>query len=154
MTGHCAPAVAPKLREEHERRRAEAFALQSFGSGNRRDQLSGEVQLLTQVYDRFNARDLEATLAAIHPGVQWANGMEGGYVHGREAVRDYWTRQWGMIDPHVEPVGFSTRADGRVVVAVHQMVRDLAGKVLVDQMVSHVFLIEDGQICRFDIGEH
>ena len=93
------------------------------------------------------------TLAAIHPGVQWANGMEGGYVHGREAVRDYWTRQWGMIDPHVEPVGFSTRADGRVVVAVHQVVRDLAGKALVDQMVSHVFLIEDGQIRRFDIGE-
>jgi hypothetical protein len=29
--------------------------------------------------------------------------MDGGYVHGREAVREYWTRQWTMVSPHVEP---------------------------------------------------
>jgi hypothetical protein len=36
-----------------------------------------------------------------------------------------------MIDPHVEPVEFSIGSDGKVVVEVHQIVRDLQGKLLV-----------------------
>ena len=45
----------------------------------------------------------EEVLALMRPDVKWANGMEGGWVHGHDAVRAYWTRQWGLIDPHVEP---------------------------------------------------
>jgi hypothetical protein len=71
--------------------------------------------------------------------------MEGGHVHGRGGVRDYWTRQWGMIVPHVEPVGFATAVGGAIEVEVHQIVRDLQGGVLSDKMVK------DGQIRRFDI---
>src|SRR5258705_9031085 len=47
--------------------------------------------LLGGVYAAFNARDVDRVLAAMHPDVDWPNGMEGGYVHGRDAVRDYWT---------------------------------------------------------------
>ncbi len=107
--------------------------------------------LLRLLYDRFNARDMESLLAAMHDDVVWANGMEGGYVHGREGVRGYWTRQWAAIDPHVEPVKFSAGAEGEVIVEVHALVRDLNGNVLTDRMVSHVFRIEDGLIRRFDI---
>ena len=32
------------------------------------------------------------------------NGMDGGHVLWPEAVREYWTRQWAMVSPHVEPV--------------------------------------------------
>jgi hypothetical protein len=56
-----------------------------------------------------------------------------------------------MIDPHVEPVGFSITTDGQVVVEVHQTVRDLQGNLLVDQMVGHIFRFENGLIKRFDI---
>jgi ketosteroid isomerase-like protein len=115
--------------------------------------MSIDVKFLKQVYERFNARDIEAVLAALHTDVTWANGMEGGHVHGREAVRSYWTRQWAAIDPCVEPTGFSTGADGEIVVEVHQTVRDLQGAVLVDQMVGHIFRIENGLITRFDIRE-
>ena len=73
----------------------------------KRDLNVGEVDLLKRVYDRFNARDMETLLAAMHEDVIWANGMEGGHVHGRDEVRGYWTRQWTMIDPHVEPVAFA-----------------------------------------------
>ena len=38
-----------------------------------------------------------------------------------------------------------------MVVEVHTTVCDLAGKLLVDQMVGHLFGIEDGLIRRFDI---
>lgn len=48
-------------------------------------------ELLGRLYDRFNARDMEAVLAALHPDVVWANGMDGGHVHGRDGVRSYWT---------------------------------------------------------------
>jgi hypothetical protein len=113
--------------------------------------MSDEMDLLKRVYDRFNARDMETVLAAMHEDVIWANGMEGGHVHGRDEVRSYWTRQWTMIDPHVEPVAFAHGPEGEVVVEVHQLVRDLNGNLLADKMVGHVFRIENGLIMRFDI---
>ena len=109
------------------------------------------VEFLKGVYERFNARDMESVLGAMQDDVVWANGMEGGHVHGREGVRAYWTRQWATIDPHVEPVQFSIDAGGTVVVEVHSLVRDLDGNVLADSMVGHVFRIEGGLIQRFDI---
>lgn len=81
----------------------------------------------------------------------WANGMDGGHVQGREGVRAYWTRQWTMIDPRVEPVEFSRTDDGRIVVEVHQVVRSMSGEVLLDQMVGHIFSVEGGLVKRFDI---
>jgi hypothetical protein len=113
--------------------------------------MPADVKFLERLYENFNARDMEALLAAMHPDVTWANGMEGGHVHGREAVRDYWTRQWSMIDPHVEPTAFSSGPDNKIIVEVHTTVRDLQGAVLADQMVGHIFTIENGLITRFDI---
>ena len=113
--------------------------------------MSTEVELLEHVYERFNARDIDAVLAVLDPDVVWANGWEGGHLHGCDAVRDYWTRQWAALDPHVEPIVFSTGADGEIVVEVHQTVRDLERAVLVDQMVGHIFRVESGLITRFDV---
>jgi ketosteroid isomerase-like protein len=113
--------------------------------------VNAEEEFLRHIYDRFNARDMEAVLAAMHEDVLWANGMEGGHVQGREGVRAYWTRQWAMVDPRVEPVTFARGPDGEVVIEVHQVVHDLSGTLLVDQRVGHIFRIEDGLIRRFDI---
>jgi hypothetical protein len=55
--------------------------------------MDGDVELLKRIYDRFNARDIVGVLAVLADDVAWANGMDGGHVHGREAVREYWTRQ-------------------------------------------------------------
>jgi limonene-1,2-epoxide hydrolase len=120
---------------------------------NGRLAMEEKIELLNYVYKRFNARDMEAVLAALHEDVTWANGMEGGHVHGRDAVRAYWTRQWAMVNPHVEPVKFATGPDGEVVVEVHQVVRDLAGVLLLDHMVGHIFRIDEGAIRRFDIRD-
>ena len=114
--------------------------------------MAGEVELLKRIYGRFNARDMETVLAAMHNDVAWANGMEGGHVHGREGVRSYWTRQWAIVDPHVEPVGFSIGPEQEFILDVHQVVHDLEGKLLLDQMVVHIFRFEDCLIKRFDIG--
>ncbi len=89
-------------------------------------------EVLTTAYHAFNVRDIDAVLATMHPDVAWPNGMEGGYVQGHRGVRDYWTRQWGVIDPHVEPRRFGTDGEGRIVVDVHQVVRDRGGKIVSD----------------------
>jgi ketosteroid isomerase-like protein len=107
--------------------------------------------VLTRAYAAFNARDIDGVLAAMHPDVDWPNGWEGGRVRGHEQVRDYWTRQWAAIDPTVEPVGFWTDREGRTVVSVHRVVRDLHGRVVSDGMVGHVHRIEDGLIRSMEI---
>ena len=113
--------------------------------------MPSDTELLAYLYDRFNARDMEALLAHMHRDVVWANGFEGGYVYGHDGVLDYWTRQWATIDSRAEPVGFSIGADGTTEVEVHLTARDLKGDLLFDKMGRHIFRIENGLIRRFDI---
>lgn len=110
-------------------------------------------EILSTIYNAFNDRQIETVLAALHPDVDWPNGMEGGRVLGRNNVRDYWTRQWAVVDPIVKPVGIAEDANGRFVVDVHQVVRDLSGKILLDQMIQHVYDFQDDLIVRMDIQE-
>jgi hypothetical protein len=72
-------------------------------------------------------------------------------VKGRDGVRDYWQRQWAALDPRVEPRAFSWDADGRITVTVHQIVRDLTGKVLSDQMVKHIYEMQGGLVLRMEM---
>jgi len=122
--------------------------------------MNDDVKVLERIYERFNARDIEGVLSALTDDVAWANGMDGGYVHGRDAVREYWTRQWSMVSPHVEPVGFHRIVDGAIKVDVRQTIRDLEGKPLQgqthglkDKTVGHVFRFRDGKIAGFDIQD-
>jgi len=110
-----------------------------------------ELELLTAAYRDFNARRIDAVLARMQPDVDWPNGMEGGRVHGHEEVRAYWTRQWTLLDPHVDPVDMHIQPDRRVRVQVHQVVHDLAGNLLADSAVHHVYSFRDGLIERMEI---
>ena len=119
-----------------------------------------DIKVLQHIYDRFNARDIDGVLIALTDDVAWANGMDGGYVHGRAAVREYWTRQWTMVSPHVEPVQFHRTAEDAIVAEVRQSVRDLEGKPLQgqthglkDKTVGHVFHLRGGKVARFDIQD-
>ena len=105
------------------------------------------------MYDAFNARDIDGVLATMADDVDWPRAFKGDRVRGHEAVRDYWREQWAEIDPRVDPVDIGQRADGRVEVRVHQVVRDLDGKVLADGEVLHVYEIRDGLVARMDVEE-
>lgn len=110
-------------------------------------------ELLQNAYRCFNARDLNGALATMQPNVEWPNGMEGGTVSGHAGVREYWTRQWGMIDPHVDPVKIEPDRNGRIAVSVHQVIRELDGKVLHDRMVEHLYSLDGGLIRSMEIRE-
>jgi hypothetical protein len=61
------------------------------------------------------------------------------------------TEQWSEINPHVEPVTFHPEESGRILVEVHQVVRDLAGAVLADEHVGHRFTIAQGLIQDMEV---
>jgi ketosteroid isomerase-like protein len=111
-----------------------------------------EVEIvLRRCYDAFNRRDLDGALAIMHPDVLWPNGWEGGRVQGRDGVQHYWQRQWAELNPHVEPRAFSRDPQGRITVTVHQIVHDLTGKLLSDQIVKHVYEMEGRFVRRMEI---
>ncbi len=115
--------------------------------------MSANQEFLQNLYDAFNKREIETIIALMHSDVKWANGLEGGFVYGRDAVREYWTNQFKAIQPELETLKFETDENGRNVVTVHQIVKDLEGNVLVDTEVRQIFTIEDGLISLYEIGE-
>jgi ketosteroid isomerase-like protein len=105
------------------------------------------------LYQAFNRRDIDGVLAMMSDEVDWPNAWKGGRLHGREAVREYWTAQWAEIDPQVEPLAVTERADGRLAVTVRQVVRSGDGQLLSDQEVVHVYRLDDGLISRMDVEQ-
>ncbi|MBP0618291.1 nuclear transport factor 2 family protein [Jiella mangrovi] len=121
--------------------------------------MTENVKTLQRMYERFNAKDIDGVLAMLTDDVAWANGMDGGYVHGHDGIRAYWTRQWTLVDPHVEPLSFRQSDDNAIIVEVRQTIRDLTGKPvevdgLKDKTVGHLFHFVDGKVSRFDIREN
>lgn len=109
--------------------------------------------LIRTIYAAFNARDIDGVLGTFAPDVDWPNAWEGGRVHGHDEVRDYWTRQWAAIDPHVTPTSFDTRPDGSLAVGVHQLVRALDGVEIAENDVRHVYVFRDDLVTRMDVEE-
>jgi len=109
-------------------------------------------KLIRELYARFNARDIDAVLEHLAPDVDWPNAWEGGRVRGHAEVRAYWTRQWQAIDGTVEPSAIEIDGD-RAVVTVDQIVRDLDGNLLSEDVVTHVYEFRDGLVTRMDVEE-
>ena len=110
-----------------------------------------ERSILKKTYEAFNNRDIDAVLSKMHKDVDWPNGWEGGRVYGHVGVRDYWTRQWKVLNPRVEPLSFEVDPTGRVIVDVHAVIRDLDGQVVADHSVRHAYRFENGLIRSMDI---
>ena len=104
-----------------------------------------------ELYNNFNAREIEKVISQMADNVKWANGMEGGFVYGHEGVREYWLRQFKMIRSQVTPLKIST-AGNTVAINVRQIVHDMEGNLLMDEPVQHIFTLEDGKISEFQIG--
>ena len=113
--------------------------------------LSAKHDLIHTCYAAFNARDIDAALEGLHRDVDWPNAIDGVRLHGHDEVREYWKRQFQTIDPRVDPQMISEDEQGRFVVDVHQVVRDLDGGVIADQHVQHVYTVSTGLIARMDI---
>ena len=103
-----------------------------------------------ELYKNFNDRRIDLVIANMATNVKWANGMEGGYVYGHEGVKEYWTRQFGVISSNVVPIEIK-KEEGAIIVKVQQVVHDLNGNLLADKIVEHIFYFDNGKISEFNI---
>jgi ketosteroid isomerase-like protein len=110
-------------------------------------------ELFARAYAAFNNRDIEGVLALMTENVSWPKASEGGRVAGKQAIREYWTRQWADFDPHVDILEVEDQEDGRIGVKVRQLVKSLKGDVLSDTELWHIYSVESGLIERMDIKE-
>ena len=112
-------------------------------------------EALRRTYRAFNERDVDAVLEQMHPDVDWPNAWEGGRVVGRDAVRDYWTRQFQAISSNVEPESFTDEPDGAVTILVHQVVHEAStGELVTDSRVRHRYWFDDdGLVTRMEVLE-
>ncbi len=115
--------------------------------------MSSNQHFLQNLYEAFNKGEIETIISVMHPDVKWANGVEGGFVYGRDAVREYWTNQYQVIQVQLEILKFETDENNRNVVTVHQIVRDLQGNLLADATIQQIFTIENSVISLYEIGE-
>ena len=110
-----------------------------------------EIETLRSLYAAFNARDIDAAVTFMTPDVEWPRAFKGGFIQGPDAIRAYWTEQWGEIDPHVEPLTFHPEEAGPILIEVQQVVRDLSGTVLADERVGHCFTLEQGLVRKMEV---
>jgi hypothetical protein len=110
-------------------------------------------ELLQRAYEAFNARDVDAATALMTDDVTWPNVSDGGFVHGRDAVRDHWREQFEAADPQIEFLALDSGPDGVVRAHVHQVVRSNQGETISDDRLDHVYTIRDGLIQRMEVVE-
>ena len=111
-------------------------------------------EVLRGTYAAFNARDIDAALTALHEGVDWPNVIDGTRAVGHNEIRSYWSRQFDEVDSQVEPKRFAVDPEGRIMVDVHQILRDKDGSLLDDRMVRHVYTISDGLVIQMDVSPY
>lgn len=110
-----------------------------------------KIELLRAAYAAFNARNADAALALLTPDVALQRAFKGSFIHGREEIRAHWTERWSEVNVYDRPVAFHPEKGGRILVEVHQVVRDLAGAMLAEEHFGHRFTIEHGLIQSMEI---
>ena len=105
--------------------------------------------LILQAYAAFNRQDANALLALVGDDVDWPE--DDVRLHGKDAVRAYWLKEWAKIHPHDEPVAISDLSEERSAVRIDQVVYALDGSVISRGMFEHTYQIKDGLIVRMDL---
>ena len=73
--------------------------------------------------------------------------MDGGYVYGHDGVREYWTRQFSLVSSNVTPLEIFEENDV-IKIKVKQVVHDVNGNLLSDDIVYHYFTLKDEKDCK------
>lgn len=110
--------------------------------------------LLRRMYEVFSTDEREPFIErCLAPEVDWPNVLDGVRLHGREAVRAYWARQFAAGHPLVRLEGLRPDADGEAVVAtVRTGMRDPSGDRWAEETVEHVYRFDrGGLVTRRDV---
>jgi ketosteroid isomerase-like protein len=106
--------------------------------------------LIRRAYDAFNRGDFVAATAVMSEDVDWHDTWTDSRRRGPAAVRAHWHRLTYHLVPRVEIRGVRCIDRRRVVVDVHLLIHDGAGKLLAEADVLHHIRLRDGMILRMD----
>jgi ketosteroid isomerase-like protein len=101
------------------------------------------------LYESYNRRGTEATLAFVDPEVEWSDPPEwidGGLERGHDGVRRglaRWTRQWDEY--RIDPVEFLDAGDGRMLVCCRQRGRGEGSAVVVESDLFMVWTLDNAK---------
>lgn len=107
-------------------------------------------KLARNLYERFNARDIDAVAGFLHLQVEWVNEPKGLYVQGLDRLRALWTKQKGVAIVHFDVTSVASTAGGFFVV-VQEKVWTPEKELLFDGPVGHDYKVKDQKIIRCDI---
>ena len=69
--------------------------------------------LLSDLYEAYNRKDIEAVVAALHPEIDWPALFSEGRIQGAEAVRQLFTEPFKVMNPEITPsISAPTRTVG------------------------------------------
>ncbi|MGN9761823.1 nuclear transport factor 2 family protein [Streptomyces sp. SD31] len=106
------------------------------------------------MYEVFSTDEREAFMQrCLAPDVDWPNVLNGVRLHGREAVRASWARQFAAGHPLVRLECLRPAEDGAAVVATVRLgMRDASGDRWAQETVEHVYRFDaDGLVARMDV---
>jgi ketosteroid isomerase-like protein len=117
---------------------------------------SANVQVMRQLEELFNRRDLDSYVELLDPAVEWSVSKEDPDAtvhHGREAVRAYlqgWIDAFGDLQIHMEEVG----ADGdRVRTVLHFTGQGTGSGARLEERFGFLFSIRAGLATKVeDLG--
>lgn len=116
-----------------------------------KDALGAPDTLLIDLLDAFNAKDVEAAGALLHPDADWPDLFGPERLQGREAVREMWAEQFAKFDPEITLLEMTALPDGRRRAKVSYVVRTLDGKLFTEEPATHVFSFRDGLIAGMEV---
>jgi len=108
-----------------------------------------EHDVILAAYKSYNERDIDALLELMCEDVNWANALTGDRIRGRAEMREVWLLQWTSLEVETEPIRIYEE-DGRTVVLVREIMREVGGQLLLDQEMEHVFTFRDGLVERME----
>ncbi|QLC24863.1 nuclear transport factor 2 family protein [Parasphingopyxis algicola] len=111
-------------------------------------------QIIRDAYDAFNSRDADTLIGYVTEDVNWPDGTTSDpdkRLHGRDALREYWQKQWDVTVTRDTPTEVTELPDGRVMVRLDQVVRDLKGEEVSKGSFEYFFEMRGDLISRLDI---
>jgi ketosteroid isomerase-like protein len=112
--------------------------------------MSEMADIVRGAYEAFSRGEFDAVVELLHPEVDWvppSDSVEPHPLRGRDAVREYLAPN--IFDEQTaEPLELIEQGD-RVLVVARVRARAGASGIEIDQVVYHLFTIEDGLAVRF-----
>ena len=116
---------------------------------------SDNVEHVRALLEAWNRRDLELMLAGIAPDVEYVNSpdaVEPGTRHGHEGMSDVLTKQWDLLDAHLEIDELYALGESQVVFE-GRITRSMPGsEATIDALgVMRWTVGDDGLVTRIEI---